>query len=172
MAGRFRRKSAGSPPELDVTTFMNLMVVLVPFLLLSAVFSEIAIHDLNLPTIAESVSVEDDKTKVNLEVVVRRDHLDLLDRYRGRLMLIQNKDGKHDFTALGSKLREIKLSYPHVSHITLLLDQDVKYEILVATMDVVRNYDAPGTTEGVKKDLFPDVSIGDAPIVRSVGGAS
>lgn len=30
-------------PELDVTTFLNLMVVLIPFLLITAVFSRITI---------------------------------------------------------------------------------------------------------------------------------
>ena len=39
-------------PELDITAFLNLMVVLVPFLLVSAVFSRITILELNIPTAA------------------------------------------------------------------------------------------------------------------------
>lgn len=172
MAGRFRRKGAKPPPELDVTTFMNLMVVLVPFLLLSAAFSEVVIHDLNLPTIAESSLVDDDQNKLNLEVVIRRDSLDLLDRHRGRLLLIPNRDDKHDFGALRGKLRDMKMSYPQVSHVTLLLDPDVKYDTLIATMDVVRGYDEFSGKNRIRRDLFPDVSIGDAPIVKEVGGGS
>ena len=38
----YRRRSA-QPTELDMTTFLNLMVVLVPFLLITAVFSRITI---------------------------------------------------------------------------------------------------------------------------------
>lgn len=172
MAGRFRRKGSGAPPELEVTTFMNLMVVLVPFLLLSAAFSEITIHDLNLPTIAESVLGEDDRNKVNLEVVIRRDSLDLLDRYRGRLQLFPNQGGRHDFAKLHGKLRDMKASYPHISHITLLLDPEVKYDTLVATMDVVRSYEETPGKKQSRRDLFPEVSIGDAPIVRSEGAGS
>lgn len=172
MAGRFRRKGSSAPPELEVTTFMNLMVVLVPFLLLSAAFSEITIHDLNLPTIAESSLVDDDRNKVNLEVVIRRDSLDLLDRHRGRLLLIPNQGSQHDFAALHRKLRDVKASYPQVSHVTLLLDPEVKYETLVATMDAVRSYDEASGTKKLKRDLFPEVSIGDAPAVKAVGGAS
>ena len=167
MAGRFRRKGSSSPPELDVTTFMNLMVVLVPFLLLSAAFTEITIHDLNLPTIAEGSLANDDRNKVNLEVVIRHDSLDVLDRYRGRLMLIPNKGGRHDFAALHDKLRDIKATYPQVSHVTLLLDPEVKYDVLVATMDAVRSYDEPAVPKKIKRDLFPDVSIGDAPSVKA-----
>ena len=39
---RRRHKEA---PELEMTTFLNLMVVLVPFLLITAVFSRIAISE-------------------------------------------------------------------------------------------------------------------------------
>jgi biopolymer transport protein ExbD len=44
-----RRKRIREPGELDITAFMNLMVVLVPFLLITAVFSRIAVHELTLP---------------------------------------------------------------------------------------------------------------------------
>lgn len=37
------RKKGEQPQELDVTTFLNLMVVLIPFLLVTAVFSKITI---------------------------------------------------------------------------------------------------------------------------------
>ena len=45
----FRRHSR-DPAELDMTTFLNLMVVLVPFLLITAVFSRITIVELSLPS--------------------------------------------------------------------------------------------------------------------------
>ncbi|HSN50904.1 MAG TPA: biopolymer transporter ExbD, partial [Woeseiaceae bacterium] len=35
--------------ELNITAFMNLMVILVPFLLITAVFSRLAVLELNLP---------------------------------------------------------------------------------------------------------------------------
>jgi len=43
------RQSGKAPPELEITTFLNLMVVLVPFLLITAVFSRITILQLKLP---------------------------------------------------------------------------------------------------------------------------
>lgn len=169
--GRFRRKGASGPPELDVTTFMNLMVVLVPFLLLSAAFSDITVHDLNLPTIAEGSAGGEDRNKLMLEVVIRADHLDVLDRNRGRLQLIPIKPEGHDFAALRAKLREIKNAFPQVSSITLLLDPDVRYDNLIATMDVVRSYTTQASGKSIKVDLFPDVSIGDAPMVRATGSS-
>lgn len=171
MPGRFRRRGSKEAPELDVTTFMNLMVVLVPFLLMSAAFSELTIHDLNLPTIAEGTAGSpEDRNKLNLEVVIRKDALDVLDRNSGRLKLIPNGAQGHDFAALSEKLRQVKASYPHVTAVTLLLEPDVHYDKLIATMDIVRSYPDKADGKPVRRELFPDVSIGDAPIVT--GGAS
>ena len=171
MSGRFRRRGSKEAPELDVTTFMNLMVVLVPFLLMSAAFSELTIHDLNLPTIAEGTAgAPEDRNKLNLEVVIRKDALDVLDRNSGRLKLIPNGARGHDFASLGEKLRQVKGAYPHVTAVTLLLEPDVHYDKLIATMDAVRGYTETVDGKPVRRELFPDVSIGDAPIVT--GGAS
>ncbi|HEY5763520.1 MAG TPA: biopolymer transporter ExbD [Rhodocyclaceae bacterium] len=164
MASGLRRRRSHPPEELNVTAFMNLMVVLVPFLLISAVFNQITIHELNLPTLSEpAVEPKEDKPTLVLEVIIRKDSLDVQDRNSGRLKLIPNGAIGHDFVALKEKLREIKVAFPAVAAATLLLEQDVPYDVLIQTMDAVR-------TDVVKKDgadapveLFPDVSIGDAP---------
>jgi len=49
-AHHYRRRQKEEAPELDMTTFLNLMVVLVPFLLITAVFSRITIVELDLPS--------------------------------------------------------------------------------------------------------------------------
>jgi biopolymer transport protein ExbD len=168
---RLRRRGSKESPELDVTTFMNLMVVLVPFLLMSAAFSELTIHDLNLPTIAEgSASSAEDRNRLNLEVIVRNNELDVLDRNSGRLKLIPNTAKGHDYAALTEKLKQVKESYPQVTAVTLLLEPDVHYDKLISTMDAVRSYPEKGQPKAPKRDLFPDVSIGDAPKVTA-GGA-
>ena len=171
MAGRFRKKGATASAELDVTTFMNLMVVLVPFLLMSAAFSELAIHELNLPTISEaSGGPSNDRKQLTLEVIIRNQHLDVIDRNSGRIKLIPNTAKGHDYAALNEKLKEIKQAYPHVTAVTLLLEPDVHYDKLISTMDAVRGYEDKGSgPKPVKRDLFPDVSIGDAPKVEGVG---
>ena len=53
MRSRFRRRRRSQDPgDINITAFMNLMVILVPFLLITAVFSRITILELNLPTAA------------------------------------------------------------------------------------------------------------------------
>ena len=70
------RRIAKEPPELNITTFLNLMVVLVPFLLITAVFSRITILELNLPTGAGDAS-KVDKPKMTIEVIVREKGLEI-----------------------------------------------------------------------------------------------
>ena len=70
MSIRRRSRSRREPAELNITAFMNLMVVLVPFLLITAVFSRITILELNLPTAQESEASEEEQA-LDLTVVVR-----------------------------------------------------------------------------------------------------
>ena len=48
----YKRRTKQPAYEIDVTTFLNLMVVLIPFLLITAVFSQLTIVELNLPSAA------------------------------------------------------------------------------------------------------------------------
>jgi biopolymer transport protein ExbD len=164
MASGLRKRRAHAPEELNVTAFMNLMVVLVPFLLLSAVFNQITIHELNLPALSEpAVEPKDDKPKLTLEVVIRKDGLDVQDRYGGRLKLIPNLAAGHDFAALKDKLREVKRQFPEVTAVTLLLEPEVPYDTLIQAMDAVRSDTVQRAGAPVPVELFPEVSIGDAP---------
>jgi len=164
MRRRLRRGGSGEPVELNITTFMNLMVVLVPFLLLSAVFSEITIHDLNLPSLAEPAPEStNDKPKLQLEVVIRRTSLDIIDRNSGRLKLIPGTAAGHNFAALNQLLQQVKAQYPQVSTVTLLLEPETSYNTLIGAMDAVRAVEESLGGKAVKRELFPDVSIGDAP---------
>ena len=65
----YKRRTKQPAYEIDVTTFLNLMVVLVPFLLITAVFSRLTIVELNLPSAAESAT--DKQESFRVEVIVR-----------------------------------------------------------------------------------------------------
>ncbi|WP_455199249.1 ExbD/TolR family protein, partial [Kaarinaea lacus] len=67
------RRAHRETPELNITAFMNLMVVLVPFLLISAVFSQMTILDLNLPSDNQPNQNKNQKKELNFEVIVRKD---------------------------------------------------------------------------------------------------
>ncbi len=160
MRGRFRRHSK-LPPELDITAFLNLMVVLVPFLLISAVFSHLSILELNIPPAVENA--DDPSEALQLEIIIRKDALDVADRRGGLIRRIDKQNGRHDFKTLSEVLQQVKARVPDKLDASLLAEEDTPYETLIQTMDATRSVAVLQAGEVVQAELFPDISIGDAP---------
>ena len=156
----YRRRSGGDPPELNVTAFLNLMVVLVPFLLITAVFSRITILQLNLPQGGPGESP--DKPDIQVEVIIRENSLEIGDGKRV-IHRIGNDDDGHDFQGLSEILLAIKKSYPEKTSATVLVEPDIQYDTLVAVMDATREAQVAQLGGVERVALFPQVSIGDAP---------
>lgn len=168
-----RRHHKQDTAELNITAFMNLMVILVPFLLITAVFSRLAILELNLPG-SSTEPVEPQDQVFQLEVIVRSDKIEVGDRNQGLLGIYPNTEDGYDFEAVGDKLVELKERYPDKSDASILLEQEIPYDTLVQIMDTVRvsvdiELDEDDDEVLVRSDLFPDISIGDAPVLA--GGA-
>jgi len=150
--------------ELNITAFMNLMVILVPFLLITAVFSRLAILELNLPGSSTEPAVDKELT-FQLEVTVREGQIEVGDRNIGALGVYPNGIDGYDYEALSTKLSEIKKSYPEKTDAAILLESEIAYDTLVQVMDRVRIAETIEDERIVREDLFPDISIGDAPIL-------
>ena len=149
--------------ELNITAFMNLMVILVPFLLITAVFSRLAILELNLPGSSNEPADPQEQT-FQLEVIVRMDQIEVGDRNQGLLGVYPNSEDGYDYDALSTKLSDIKKGYPDKTDASILLESDIAYDTLVQIMDKVRISETVVDESIVRSDLFPDISIGDAPI--------
>ena len=150
--------------ELNITAFMNLMVILVPFLLITAVFSRLAVLELNLPGSSTEPADPQEQT-FQLEVIVRKDKLEVGDRNQGLLGVYPNSaDGDYDYDALSVKLAELKDRYPQKSDASILLESDIAYDTLVQVMDRVRVEEELRDESVVRSERFPNISIGDAPV--------
>jgi biopolymer transport protein ExbD len=168
---RKHKKGAPQVQDLDVTPFLNLMVVLIPFLLATAVFSQVAIQELNLPQAAAGGATPD-KPLITIEVMVRKSSLEI---GNGKLITasIPNKDDKHDLETLSLELRELKERYPEKEDINVLIEPHIRYSDVIAVMDAVKIWlppksevaGEPGVAVGIPEGfvLFPEISIGDAP---------
>lgn len=161
MNRRRHRDRQRETAELNVTAFMNLMVVLVPFLLITAVFSRMAVLELNLP--GENSEPPQAEASLQLEIIVRDGRIEVGDRDSGRAAVFASKDGEYDLEALGDYLQQVKARYPDKLDATLLLEPDVSYDSLVQVMDTVRVVQLVQNERFVQAELFPDISIGDAP---------
>ena len=180
--GHHYKRPKKEPPELNITTFLNLMVVLVPFLLITAVFSRITILELSVPTGAGS---NDNKQQLSIEVIVRQKGLEIGNgkQVLARFPLLK-EDGidlsvddegaidtskLYDLKLLSDFLVKIKGKYPDKTDAIVLMEPDIEYRVLIRVMDAVRStfirqLGAEGEADVLQQvALFPDISIGDAP---------
>ena len=179
---------------------MNLMIVLVPVLLMSMVFSHITVLGLTLPEAATSADTpEEDK---HVELVVRSDELQvyyprgyLLKRVPKKVRMepvntdqnpansaavapstsdSQQQDLDYDYILLSQVLQEVKrlLKDQEIDKrdITILSEQDTEYQTIVSLMDACRSFKAVVAGSVVNAELFPDISLGDAPVQKGAAG--
>ena len=155
-----------------MTTFLNLMVVLVPFLLITAVFSRITIVELTLPTAAGGPAAAEPSFRV--EVIVRESGIEISNA-KTVIAAIPKVEGEYDLATLSQMVMTLKQEHPDSNDASVLLEPEIEYDHLIQVMDVVRSAvlqaDAPGLEhagaaleqETVRVALFSDISIGDAP---------
>jgi biopolymer transport protein ExbD len=157
------RRLRKHPAQLEVTAFINLIVVLVPFLLSTAVFTRLAVLDLALP--AQSAGLAQLKVdNLQLEVVIRPDSLEVGDRIGGLIERIPNTAPQvYDLKALNALMQQVKARYPEQKDATILAQPDTPYDLLVQVMDASREGHTVRDGQLVKAELFPTLSIGDAP---------
>lgn len=156
-----RKKRLQEVVELNITAFMDLMVALVSFLLIAAVFSQMTVVELNLPAL-NAKNNEQQEIKLALQLVVREKSFDIQDANIGLIRRIERDPVKTDWDLFSKILLEIKYRFPEEQSITLLLEPGVNYKTMIAVMDHVRSTDVinSGTVDTV--ELFPTISIGDA----------
>ena len=157
-----RRKMTKDVVELNITAFLNLMVILVPFLLITAVFSRMTILELNLP-LKDSRVVPPENISLQLELVIRPDSFEIRDSNLGRIKYLPRDQAQPDWNAFTEVLVEIKSRFPEEQRISLLLDRKVTYKTLIDVMDRVRSADVVNVNVVENVELFPEIAIGDAP---------
>ena len=158
------RRLHKTPAHLEITAFINLIVVLVPFLLSTAVFSRLAVMDMSLPGPSNAV----EQLKVNdlqLEVVIRPDALEVGDKIGGLIQRIPDTAAGHDIKALNALLVQVKGKFPDKADASVLAEPDTAYDAIVQVMDAMRST-VTGRDGGRLQhaELFPNIAIGDAPV--------
>ncbi len=146
--------------DLNIVPMIDMMVILVFFLIFTAVFSKTNVLQLNLPS--NSSAPLDLPKGLKLEVIMHPDELVVNDRNSGPLKVIPNTPGGYDLDGLSEYMRRVKATYPQMTDATILPAPNVSYDNLVQVMDTVRVYQIPQPPFD-KAELFPDIAIADAP---------
>src|SRR5882672_10919881 len=156
--------------DLNIVPMIDMMVILVFFLLFTAVFSNTNILELNLP--APNSSVPELPKGLQLEIHVRHASIDVADRNTGVLRSLPLKPDGYDYKGLSEYLQFVKSKYPAVTEASVLLQSDIAYDVLVQTMDNVRLYQLQDPPAFTKVELFPDISVGDAPVTGAAAAGA
>jgi biopolymer transport protein ExbD len=149
------------PSELLLVPMIDIFTVLVTFLLMTAVFSRTVILQLNLPP--PQTEFKEPPPGLQLEVMVRKDLIQVADRNTGPLATMPNTPAGYNFDALTEYLKRVKAKFPEKTEASILLEPDTPYDTLVQVMDRVRVFEVTQGLSSVQAELFPDISIGDAP---------
>ncbi len=170
------RRRAKKEADLDITSFMNLMIILVPVLLMSMVFSHVSVLDLKLPDLAaDNATPEDDPKNKMLEVVIEPGAFVVNYPAGTPLKTVTKKDGEYDYKMLSTVLQETKRLLQdrgiEKRDIFILSQTDTNYQTVVSTMDTVRSFKAVVAANVVDAELFPEISLGDAPLKAAATNA-
>lgn len=169
------KRSTKQEADLDITSFMNLMIILVPVLLMSMVFSHVTVLDLTLPDSASSSAPStDNPLNDGIELVIKRDEM-VVNYPAGaplkRIPKVADKDSGeqvYDFETLSLTLQELKRLLKskdkEKKDILILSQPDTDYQTIVKSMDTVRSFKAVVAASVVNAELFPAISLGDAPV--------
>jgi biopolymer transport protein ExbD len=157
------------PSELLLVPMIDIFTVLVTFLLMTAVFSRTVILELKLPS--QSATFVEPPPGMQLEVLVRQNMIQVADAKSGPLASFPRSDSKlpYDLAGLSAYLQQVKARFPDMTDGTLLLEPDIPYDSLVQVMDTMRLVEQRQGTLLVQAELFPNVSIGDAPATDAPG---
>ena len=166
--------------EINLVPYLDIVMNLLMFLLATVTFSaSLSSININLPTSSTQVASASEappKPELNLTVSITEKGYTLATSgavlFRGFSLTAQGvaqttielptvplmADGKHDLAALTQLLLQFKALYPDEDRAIITVTPQIPYELLVATMDAMRQSAATGSEE--HKLLFPGVLLG------------
>lgn len=158
---RFRRRSKGLKTiveDLNVTPYMNLMAVLIPFLLSVAVFTRIAVLEIYLPPPSEEsqeIQEEKEEPPLSLTVIIGEEGILVTNRDSIIGFVPVGEEG-HQYKDLSKIVKGIKKLYPGEESAVILSKPDTPYGTLISVMDSVQT-----TETRPRLPLFPNISLGE-----------
>lgn len=164
--------------DVDLTPIMCLFIILVPLLLVSAVFERLAALQVHLPeasTIEETDQAKKEPTGiVELRLLIKEDGLALegtlshdpsgeeKETYEDIRYDFPIDGDRYDLEKLQQTLRELKQEYPRHEEIVFLVDDKVSYDVIVQAMDACRKEYYVEEGEKKSRPLFPQVALSES----------
>lgn len=126
--------------EVNLVPFIDLMSVLITFLLITAVWTQVSMIKLGSSLHSKKNTEEVDKTPPNSDIPLRLDVKDA-----GHRLIIGSKtvevpkksNGDYDRETLVARLMEIKQIYPDKVDAVVTVEEHLKYDFMIQGMDAL-----------------------------------
>ena len=136
--------------ELNLVPYIDLLTCMVTFLLITAVWTQLARIDVTQKGQAQSAEQTDEKPpETRLVVVVNEDGFLIAGGAAGDQKPIKKKEGKYDYDTLMAILKEVKKTYPDKRDVHIASDDTIQYQFIIQTMDTALTAQ------------FPDIALTD-----------
>jgi len=143
-AVRGRLRGHVGETDLNLTAVMNIFLILIPFLLLTATFVRIAILDLTLPSLdqtRERTVTPTSSVVINI-LLIKETGLEL--NSPGLSFPALAKEGRdYAWNTLEQQLARVKTRHPKSQDIIISPDDNIRYEIIISVMDRCREAGFP-----------------------------
>jgi len=161
---RWQRTTRRDVHTVDVTAFLSLMVILVPFLLVTAVFSRTTI--LEIQSTGSAGDQEAVPDPLQLQVTVRQAVIEV--SYLGgleqtQITRIDRSADDQALAALATLAGKLKTRYPQSLEATVLLEPQIPYDVLVQVLDALRVKLQQRGDAVEQQELFPLIALGPVP---------
>ena len=168
MRPRWQRTTRRDVYTVDVTAFLSLMVILVPFLLITAVFSRTTIIELQQAVGEDTQQAAPDP--LQLLVTVRQSVIEVSYRGQAQPVKIDRSREGSALQSLSALATDLKTQYPQSKEATLLLEPQIPYEQLVQVLDVLRAKPEEPEESVEREVLFPNIALGPTAVQADPGG--
>lgn len=154
-------------PEINILPLMNIVMLLIPFLLLSTQFIKIGVVEVSSPSCCairhDGPEQRPPKPPLNLSMSITRKGVSLLTRgaalgpgckpreTKAALPTFQKVSTGHDWRSVRKCLKKLKADFPHEDQVIVMAEPEIKYKVIIKAMDMSRK-------DG-KKKLFPRVLL-------------
>ena len=134
-----RKGGRATNVEVNIVPFIDLMSVLVIFLLITAVWSQVSMIQLGSSIYGKQTSDKKTQPPPRAEVAFRLDILDSGQRVviGKNEVMIPKVNGQYDMTGLETELKKVKEIYPDKLDCVITMQDSLAYENLINGMDAL-----------------------------------
>ncbi|MBN1155622.1 biopolymer transporter ExbD [candidate division KSB1 bacterium] len=142
-----QRERTSKDEDVNIIPVMNIFLLLIPFLLLTAAFVKIAVLELSLPSLGRgNQSVVQQQKELVLVILAIKETGFQVKSPGFKFDPIEKMGGEYNYTMLLSQLNEIKIKHEAAEDIIISPEGNIKYDIIIKVMDNCREKGFPNVS--------------------------